>query len=114
VKNELLKICSGTPGLSGATTPETPAVEMAEAATSLLGERTPQSMLVMSGGEGYIDFRVGKSPSAPLLYNKCLLLDTNHIIKRLVSKISYLPASQKFCTFHFGLKLLILWFFVSM
>jgi hypothetical protein len=38
---------------------------MAEAATSLLGERTPQSMLVMSGGEGYIDFRVGKSyPSA--------------------------------------------------
>ncbi|XP_065348363.1 JNK-interacting protein 3 isoform X5 [Cloeon dipterum] len=50
---------AGTPGLSGATTPETPAVEVAEAATALLGERSPQSMLVMSGGEGYIDFRVG-------------------------------------------------------
>ncbi|XP_059491169.1 JNK-interacting protein 3 isoform X4 [Neocloeon triangulifer] len=48
----------GTPGLSGETTPDTPAVEVAEAATALIGERSPQSMLVMSGGEGYIDFRV--------------------------------------------------------
>jgi hypothetical protein len=54
----IVVLCSGTPGLSAATTPETPAPE--EHMEGLLGEMRPHSMLVMSGGEGYIDFRIGK------------------------------------------------------
>lgn len=47
---------SGSGGLSAATSApvETPTVD------NLSDPEKPHSMLVMSGGEGYIDFRVGK------------------------------------------------------
>jgi len=95
---------TGTPGLSGATTPETPAVEVAEAATSLLGEKSPQSMLVMSGGEGYIDFRVGKLHSDTRSVRKSLLFSTNLIIGDLFLESFYSNESKftrQICTAFF-------------
>jgi hypothetical protein len=48
---------TGSGGLSAATS-ETPLIENME--LEALETKKPAAMLVMSGGEGYIDFRVGE------------------------------------------------------
>lgn len=50
--------CAGCGGLSAATSqvPDAPTLDNSQDSDK------PVSMLVMSGGEGYIDFRIGKYP----------------------------------------------------
>jgi hypothetical protein len=52
-----LNVSTGCGGLS-ASTRETPLIENME--LEALETKKPAAMLVMSGGEGYIDFRIGE------------------------------------------------------
>lgn len=59
---DAVKFFVAVPGSGGMSAASTPSEAHSAAATPAGGPpKPPAAMLVMSGGEGYIDFRIGKS-----------------------------------------------------
>jgi hypothetical protein len=56
-----VKFFVAVPGNGGMSAASTPSEALSTSATSIgLPPKQPSAMLVMSGGEGYIDFRIGE------------------------------------------------------
>jgi hypothetical protein len=66
-----VKFFVAVPGNGGMSAASTPSEALSTSATSIgLPPKQPSAMLVMSGGEGYIDFRIGDEMEDSIIDNE--------------------------------------------